>query len=254
LLYRVGLTGQPAISILTWPVVVYLFVHRWPAVRELDSLMGGVCGVVLLTVVLSHCFFMTSQNVALPHLYPLLVGIGIVLLVAGFQGLTLCWRELTLLFVLSVPRLLLFSLDPLPLITAKIGAFIIWYLGQEVEVVGPLLVLAKGAVRVDQGCAGPGVMSYLLCLAVIIVFLFRLQPRQRVLLVIAAPSIAFVTNVVRVVFLALLEGSGRHGAFDFWHNTPASMIWNAVPVFIFGMLVLSISGSRKGPVVREDAA
>jgi cyanoexosortase A len=254
LLHRINTAGQLGISILTWPVVVFLFAGRWRAIQSLGSVAGGICGALVLTIVLSHSFFANSRDQTFPHLYPLLAGMGVILLVGGFRGLPLCWRELTLLLCLSVTRILLFSLDALPLVVAKIAGFLIWYLGQEVEILGPILILARGAVRVDQGCAGPGVMSYLFCMAVMVVLLFRLRPSQRLLVLLAAPAIAFVTNVVRIVVVALLEGSGRHDAFAFWHGGPGSSLWDAMPVLIFGMVLFSLSGSVRRTSLREEQA
>ena len=142
LLYRIDSSGQLGISLLAWPAVVYLF-HKHRQETWDHSVVGSTLGVLLLVVALSNSSWTGPKDRFFPYLYPLLAGAGFVLLARGFGGLRTHWREMTVLVCLGVPRLLLGEMEVLPPVTAQIAGFAIWYLGQEVEVVGTQLVLPE---------------------------------------------------------------------------------------------------------------
>jgi cyanoexosortase A len=153
---------------------------------------------------------------------------------------------LTVLALLGVPRLLLSAWEGLAVITAKAATFVIWYLGHEVELQGVVIVMPEGAVVVDQGCAGPGVISYLICLAAVFVFFFPVNMARRVLAFVVAIAIAVTINLIRVVVLAFLENAGRHDAFDFWHQGTGGQLWTMLPVLLFGTVAIGMMGRRGG--------
>jgi cyanoexosortase A len=245
LLFRISAFAHLGVSILVWPAVVYFFAQHWRDASKAGPYYAQIFGMLVLALTLSHAFFMHSRNVVLPHLFPFLAGAGFLVMTGGFRALGVCWREMTLLFSLGVPRLLLWELDALRPATAGLAGFAIWYFGQEVEVVDTYLVMPKGAVVVDQGCAGPAVISYLISLSVLTVFLIRMPVLRWAAVLVLGPAIAFGTNVFRVMVLALLEGSGRHEAFSFWHGGPGSPLWSMIPMVLFGGVIYMISGSMR---------
>jgi cyanoexosortase A len=245
LLIRINAFAHLGVSILVWPAVIYFFVQHWRQASGVSPFSAQILGVLVLALTLSHAFFMHPQNLILPHLYPLLVGVGFILVTGGFRAFGVCWRELVLLFSLGVPRLLLWELDALRPATATLAGFAIWYFGQEVEVVDTYLFMPKGAVVVDQGCAGPAVISYLISLSVLAVFLIRMPVGRCLVVLMMGPAIAFMTNVFRVMVLALLEGSGRHEAFSFWHGGSGSSLWSMIPIVLFGAVIYMMTGSER---------
>jgi cyanoexosortase A len=247
LLHRIDSTAQLGLSFMVWPAFLYMVRRRWASVGMESSVTGVLCGGGLLALVLMNSVWMDRSNHVFPYLHPLFAGLGLGLLAVGFRGLRRYWRELTLLALLGIPRLLLMAWEGLALITAKVATFLIWYLGNEVELRGVEIVMPGGAVVVDQGCAGPGVISYLLCLAGVFIFLFPVSPVRQVLALMIAPAIAVSTNLLRVVLLALLEDAGLHDAFDYWHKGTGSPVWTMLPILIFFFVAMAMVDRPRKP-------
>ena len=250
LLHQIGSRAQFGLSLMVWPALIHMVRRRWATVPLESGLVGAVCGGGVLVVVLMNSLWMDRSNQVYPYLFPLLGGIGLGLLAVGFRGLQRYWRELTLLALLGIPRLLLTAWDGLALITAKVATFVIWYLGYEVQLQGVEIFMPGGAVVVDPGCAGPGVISYLLSLAAVFGFLFPVSTVRWIVALVIAPLIAVCTNLFRIVLLALLENAGRHDLFEFWHHGTGVIVWTMLPILVFFGLAMVLVDRRRLPATR----
>jgi cyanoexosortase A len=244
LVYRHQTSAQLGITVICWYAVVTLITQRW---RQLDLSSGvwaRLVGLLLLGLTLFSGVWIAGAHEKILFLYPLFGVAGLGLFASGFGGLRQYWRELTILFFLGIPRGFISEWVDLSLVTAKLAAFVLWYAGQSVQLVGTEIVLPGGSVTVDKGCDGTGVISYLVCLAVVFVFLLRVDGSRRLLALLVAPMLAFVTNMIRVLALALMEAAGHHEAFESWHKGSGSIVWTVLPVILFGFLCLLILPKR----------
>jgi cyanoexosortase A len=243
---RYQTSAQFGITMICWYAVVTLVMQGWRGLQLTGLAFTRGTGLLLLGLTLIGVFWMSDGREKFLFVYPLMGGLGLALAASGLGGLGQYWRELTILFCLGIPRGFISEWVDLSPITAKTAAFAIWYLGQDVRLVGTEIVLPGGAVSVDKGCDGTGVISYLICLAVVFVFLFRVDGVKRVMALVWAPVLAFLTNMIRVVVLAFMEAAGRHDAFEYWHKGTGAIVWTVLPVILFGILSLFLlSGTRK---------
>jgi cyanoexosortase A len=242
--------AQLGITLICWYAVAALALRSW---RQLDLSSGvpaSIVGLLLLGLTVGGSIWMAKAYEKILFLYPLSGAVGLGLLASGFRGLWQYWRELIILFFLGIPRGFISEWIDLSPMTAKVAAFLLWYLGRNVQLVDTEIVLPGGSVNVDKGCDGTGVISYLLCLAVVFVFLFRIVGSRRVLALGAAAILAFITNMIRVLALALMEAAGRHEAFEYWHAGSGSIVWTVLPVILFGVVGLMLL-RKGGPTANE---
>jgi cyanoexosortase A len=228
-------TAQLGITLICWYAVGCLLWKDWQRLKLSSSIPATVLGFFLLGVTWSNALWMTDAREKFLFLYPLIGGVGLALAASGFAGLHQYWRQLVILLFLGIPRGFVSEWIDLSPVTAQVAAFFLWYAGRDVQLVGTEIILPGGAVTVDKGCDGTGVISYLLCLGVVFVFLFRVRGTRRVLALILAPFLAFLTNLARVITLALMEAAGRHDAFEYWHDGSGSLVWTLLPVLLFGL-------------------
>ena len=190
------------------------------------------------------------------YLYPFLVGIGLVMTLAGLSGFGKYWKPLTLLFVLGVPEILMFALiNPAPL-TARFADIILWYTGYDVVLDGIWLHLPGGSVEVNQACSGLRAMTRLLGMAVLaLLCLPRRWPLgQVVMLPVISIVIAFLSNSIRVALLAILKATDRPAAFDSLHGGSTSQLFSIASIaLLMGVVWLLIQyPSAKGEPNRNN--
>jgi cyanoexosortase A len=236
--------AQFGIASICWMAVMILVREDWRQREWSSSISASLLGLLMLAIAWSNALWMTDTERQFLFLFPLLGATALALLASGFGGLRQYWRELTILFFLGVPRGYISEWIDLSPMTAKLAAFALWYGGRDVQLIGTEIVLAGGSVNVDKSCDGTGVISYLLCLGIVFIFLFPVRGAQRVLALIAAPVLAFITNMIRVLTLALMEAAGRHDAFEYWHDGSGSIVWTLLPVLLFGMVALCLLPKR----------
>lgn len=83
---------------------------------------------------------------------------------------------------------------------------------------GNLIELGVGLVGVDEACSGMRSLQTTLMLAVFLGELQRLNGRRRLFLVGAGLAVAFITNLLRALAMALLAGTHGLSAVERWHD------------------------------------
>lgn len=162
------------------------------------------------------------------------------------------WRGLLALGLLPLFHYALIQYTPTALLadlTAQFTASLLWLLGVPVLVLGNRMQLPGHQLLVGEGCTGVNALS--LCIASVVALLVihgPLSPRRLLLLVIAAPAVAFLVNGLRVTLLALLpvrtaaDGVVKSAAFNFWHDGEGSTLFALVAVSV---LMLFEHGLRR---------
>lgn len=242
--------GKMGISILCYYAVYLVLDQR----RQHLSFRAGICGTTLGA--LAALLTLSNAINVLPkadflHLMPLMSGISLALLADGIRGFRSYWRELTILFAVSVPRVYFREVIDVSGYTAGFAAFLLWYGGYEFIKDGVVIIMENASVRVDSSCDGVEAMTYLLCLAIVYLILFPTSRRQRWTIVPIAIAIAFVSNALRVAALAVIYSNQGEAAFHHWHEGSASLFWIALPVGIFMLLCLVLL--KKNKVNLRDA-
>lgn len=124
-------------------------------------------------------------------------------------------------------------------LTAAFSSFLLWLGGVTVVNQGVDLQLPQRTVIVGPGCTGLNVISLSLASVLALLLLNGVLPWKRaLLLVLAAPTIAFLVNGVRVALLCLTPPDPAPGPlaawinFEFWHRGGGSTLFSLVVVLL----------------------
>ncbi|MDJ0554555.1 MAG: cyanoexosortase A [Microcoleaceae cyanobacterium MO_207.B10] len=173
------------------------------------------------------------------RLYPFIAGVSLSLIASGFQGFKQFWRELTILFFIGGPSVIISSLMDISEITAKFSTFLLWYMGFDVVNEGVYVLLPTGSVRVFGGCSGLESITYVLGLAVMCMLMFPTTKKvHKYIVPIVGLIIGFVVNGFRVALMAILVAYSQPEAFDYWHEGDGSLIFGMIAVMVFGLFYM----------------
>lgn len=237
---KINLLGN---SILFWLAISSLVWNKRDRLSLESGLFASCVGAVILGLVL-------LKSTSLPDGYFLLLspfssGLGLALLASGFKELKQYWQELTSLFFLGVPQVLLSSLVDPSLLTAKFAAFALWYSGFDVSRSGVNINLPTGHVEVYPGCSGIESINQLLSLAILFLIMFPIKGAKKIFVPIMAVLVAFVVNGIRVALMTVLVASSRQEAFNYWHTGDGSVLFSMIAVLLFGLFCLSLLQQAK---------
>ena len=171
------------------------------------------------------------------RLFPLIAGVGVILITSGWKSLKSYWREVILLSLLLVYRLIAIALNAvdLPLFTAKVSAFMMWFVGFDVSRQGVVISLPTGRVEVYGACSGVESIILMLCVATLFFFLISINHRQKLICMASAVMIGFIVNAFRVSLLAFFVDNRQPKAFEYWHSSDGSLFFAIISVLIFGV-------------------
>ncbi|WP_026733669.1 cyanoexosortase A [Fischerella sp. PCC 9605] len=207
--------------------------------RDQLTLESGIFPSILGGLLIGNLLWQSANfhHVNSPEIFirvsPLISALGLGLLASGFKGLKQYSQELTILFFLGIPKLVLSSLFDISPLTAKFSAFLLWYCGVDVSLQGVFLNLPTGSVKVYEGCSGIESVCYLLGIAVICLLMFPTKRKQRVLVIFVAVALGFIINGIRVALLAVMVLKVNYPAFIYWHEGDGSLIFGMIEVLAF---------------------
>lgn len=181
----------------------------WTRRRQLAGALGqpasdaSVAALVLCCALAAWATYSSAIDLLIPALTLLLLGgAG---LVAGSAGVrSVCLPALFLLFAMPFPPALLnFIIYPLQMFTAKATMLLLTLMQIEGFRQGDMIHTPQKIFHVIETCGGMRVMVTLTFSAVVYAELFRRSRAQMLLLMLAAPVIAAVVNVARVLTIVL---------------------------------------------------
>ena len=223
-----------SISLLMWLTVASLLWERRQTLTYKSDTFSTTLGVVLLLLILARSLSFTDISL---RLLPLVGGLSLALMASGYRQLGQYGRELLILSLLVITRVITIFLDAinLPLFTAKISTFLLWLGGFEVYRQGVYIELSKGKVEVLGSCSGVESILLVVSVAFLFFFLIPISHGQKLICLLIATAIGFLVNTVRVIIMALLVDSGDTAAFDYWHGSDGSLSFAVISVCLFGL-------------------
>jgi cyanoexosortase A len=237
LTWKSGDIAHLGMSILFWLPVASLLWEKRHRLSLKSGSYSKFLGTLLITLAFFTTTFLTSSHYF--RLFPFISAVGLALLASGFKALKQYWKELLILFFLSVPSVLLSSpLTDISPITAKFSTFLLWYLGFKVSLQGVHIVFPTGGVEVYSGCSGMEAITYLLGLAVVFLVMFPTKRSNTILVPLVAVILGFVVNGARVALMAVLAASSNSKAFNYWHEGDGSLIFGMIAVLLLGLFCL----------------
>ena len=219
---------------LTWLTIgSLLWDRRKKLILESDTASTFVgMALVVLTIIRN----LTTTDSSL-RLFPLIAGVGVILIASGFKSLKSYGKEIILLSLLLFLRLVTIVLNAfdLPLLTAKVSAFMLWFVGFDVVRQGVVIALPTGRVEVYGACSGVESIVLMLCIAILFFFLISISHWQKAICIAIAVVIGFMINAFRVALLAFFVDVQQPKAFEYWHSSDGSLSFAIISVFMFGL-------------------
>jgi len=186
------------------------------------------------------------------HLGAVIVLVGAVVAVMGTELLRRFWPAFVLLlFLLPVPGSVR---QPIALWLQNVSAqwvqHVLTLLGTDILRAGNVLIINGVEVGIAEACNGMRMMMMLFLVCYTFVFVNPLLPWVRVTLLLLAPALALVTNVVRLVPTVLMYGYASPGAADAFHT---GLGWAMVVIsYLMLMGVVALLRWLLIPVVQES--
>lgn len=253
LTYHDGSVSAFALSLLFWLAVASLVWNKRHSLKLESGFLPSFLGLLIIAAVLIRS--VTFANATFLGVSPFLSVLGLGLMASGFRGLKQYWRELTILFFLRLPEVVLEPVVDVATIGAKFATFILWYAGFDVHRQGIEVLLPNGGVSVTIACSGFGSMLHLLGLAVLLLVMFPLEGRkQKIIMPFVAVLIAFLVNGFRIVLLAIFANAQNKEALNYWHTGDSSLFFSLISVTLFGLfyyLLLRLE-NREEPKQEEE--
>jgi cyanoexosortase A len=223
-----------SLSFLMWLTVASLLWDKRDRLVLESNLFSTCLGSTLLMFVLLRNLHSSDTSL---RILPLVGGIGIMLIASGTKHLKDYYREIIILSLLVVARLVAVFLQSinLSLWTAKFSAFALWVAGFPVYRQGVFIELPLGRVEVYGACSGVESILLMFCVAILFLFLIPINHLHKLICIIVAVSIGFIINALRVSLLAFLVNANNTEAFDYWHGSDGSLLFAVISVCLFGV-------------------
>jgi cyanoexosortase A len=252
-MFKMGNSDRQITTMLFWMTAAYLIWERKDKLTFQTGPLASLLGALLLTMLLLKSTGYCEESFLV--MYQFLAGIALAAIASGFRGFQVYWRELTLLFFAGIPELIFDKLfNPAPT-TANFASSLLWFSGLPVVQKGIYLNLPGGSVQVYSGCSGVVTMSQLLGMSVLFLIVLPLPWKwyQKLIIPVAAVTIAFAVNVLRVALMAVLVSQKQMETFDYWHNGSGSLVFSGIATCLLALLVkVLIELFKPQPLVPEE--
>ena len=233
-----GDTDQLILNVIFWGALLCVLWGKQDILNLESDTSSSFFGLLLIALVLLKSISLFWFEAYFLKVSPLLVALGLGLLASGVKGLKQYWRELLFVLLLCIPEgLFLQTVDKLfnvSMLTAKFAVFILWYLGFEASGQGINVVLPKGYVYVETACTGTSTALLLIKFSVLFILTFPTDWLKKILVLLGAVFIAFITSVIRVALMAVFVSNKE--VFDYWHGPQGNQVFTTTSILIFGLL------------------
>ena len=223
-----------SLAILTWLTIGSLLWDRRKKLTLESDKLSTFVGMALVVLMIIRNLATTDSSL---RLFPLIAGVGVILIASGFKSLKSYGKEIFLFSLLLFLRLVTIVLNAfdLPLLTAKVSAFMLWFVGFDVVRQGVVIALPTGRVEVYGACSGVESIVLMLCIAILFFFLISISHWQKAICIAIAVVIGFMINAFRVALLAFFVDVQQPKAFEYWHSSDGSLSFAIISVFMFGL-------------------
>lgn len=221
-------------SLLYWGAACLLIWQKRHLLIWKSNPLSTSIGLFLVSFILIRTAGITGHNF-FTRIYPIIALIAWSLLASGIWGIRQYIKESIILCWSILDSTILSNTLNISAITAKFSAYLLWYLGFQVNLQGVNIIMPTGSVEVNSGCSGYTIILQLIGLSIVFLSLFTTPKKQIIILPISAIVMGFLINVVRVALMAVLVAANRQEAFKYWHQEDGSLIFSAIAVIAFSL-------------------
>jgi exosortase B len=227
--------GPIVLAILAW--VIYKI--RPPSILNVP-LWSKVIGLALLLGGLAMYVVGRSQNLPVIDITAMLpILFGAVLMIGGSAALRIYWFPLLfLVFLIPLPGFLLDIMTlPLKEKVSYLAESLLYQAGLPIGRSGVMLTIGQYQLMVADACSGLNSMFSLSAMGVLYLYLMGHQrPARNLILMLLILPIAFMANLIRVMFLILLTYFGGDEAGQgFLHGFAGMFLFVIALSLLFGI-------------------
>lgn len=235
---RVLIDEDTFIETLSLGTILYLLWRKRNTIRLDSSLFASGLGIFLIFLMVFKGLSIFWFEAYFIRIATLVTAIGLCLLASGFKGLKQYAAEFVIVLMLCVPTGMIFArilqFVDVPLLTAKVAYWILWYCGFETTRQGVSIYLPNGGVEVIVFCTGLSSAIVMLRLSVLCTAVFLKRWSSRVIIAASSILIGFFLGCFRVVLMAIVVADKP--AFKFWHGDEGNQIFSTAGILLFGIL------------------
>lgn len=225
------------IGVLFWGAILCLLWRKQDKINLESDVVSSFFGTLLIALVLVKSISLFWVESSFIRIVPMMAALGLGLLASGVKGLKQYWRELIIVLLLSLPESsflqIIEELFNITTLTANFAVLLLWYLGFSVSRQGANIILPNGSVSVAVFCTGISNALLLLKLSVLFILMFPTDWLKKILVLIGAIFIAFVTSGIRVALMAVVVSNQE--VFKYWHGTQGNQIFATISILIYGL-------------------
>lgn len=214
---------------------VYVLWSERAHLRALPLRPNNLGLVIMLSAIGLRVLGMLGAELFITRLSFVILIVGIVLFLAGYQALrSMAFPIGYLLFMIPLPAIVYYQLTlPLQLLASRLGASGLVAFGIHTVREGNLLMLPNCTLNVVEACSG--IRSLLSLLAAVVAFAYLVEPSRWKRSVLAAASIpiAIATNGLRLVATGVLS-------YFFGPTVDSGLVHLALGLGFFALAFLSI--------------
>lgn len=252
---------QVIFNLIFWIAALSLLWKRRYTLRLESGTLSTFLGLLLIAWMLIKSINVHSKTDILILFFPFIAALGLVLIASGIKGFKQYHKELSIIVLLSIPKVNLAEIIDHSIgstvIAAKFTNFLLWYLGFTVQRQGVFVILPTGSIEIYPACSGLNLMLLLLQIAVLAMMIFNLKLYQKFLLPIIGILLAFVLNGFRITLMAILVAGSQEQAFHYWHGDQGTQIFSTISILIFGwfcsLLVQHYENQQKKPINSQNS-
>jgi cyanoexosortase A len=172
--------------------------------------------------------------------FPLAAFLGWFLIFIGIAQAKSYLKELCILTVFGIPKLIPDTALGLAPVTAKFAAYTLWYLGHPVLLNNIYIQVPNGGVEVVPACSGINLIVHMLSISIIFLCVFPTRRSRSIFFIIFAVLLGFFMNVLRVAMLAALSAPQFSKQFHYWHSASGASLFVLLALVIYGALYFSV--------------
>ena len=230
--WRAGSINAWSTSALFWFAIGSVVWEKRNTLSLKSGTIASLLGTLLIAIVLLKS---TLDGGNFHYISPFISALGVGLLASGLKGLKQYWQELTALFCLGVPQVILTPLvDPSEL-TARFAAFVLSHLGFATSRQGVYVNLTAGAIEVNPQCSGMQNMTQLFAIAILFLIMFPMHWTKKIIVPLVAVFIGFTVNGFRVAIMAILVAHSTQENFEYWHKEDGAQVFALISALLFGL-------------------
>jgi cyanoexosortase A len=230
---------QIALNSLYWLAIIAVSKRRIRTSPLESSWLASSLGTLLIALILCKSVYLSAGDSSFVRLLPGFIVLGVALLASGFK-FSAYWREGVLAAVLMIPPvasnyvLKRFWGYNLQIVIAKISAFLMHYVGFEVQRQDITIGLPHGAVSVAYECTGGDILILLWQLCIPAIFLLPMSRLQKIIMPMWTVALILALGSLRVTIMAIVVN--KSALFEYWHGPAGNQIFSTLGICIFGSI------------------